>query len=62
MIVGLVSRLNSMCLKAGKLPMGFINPFLYSAASHPGAYQYVIKGNNTISTCTHTFVVTTHIP
>ena len=42
---GLVSLLNEARLKAGKPPMGFVNPFLYA---NPGAFYDVVDGTNAI--------------
>ena len=45
---GLVSLLNEARLKAGKKPMGFLNPFLYA---NPAAFFDVVKGTNAIGRC-----------
>ena len=42
---GYVSLLNEARLKAGKPPMGFLNPFLYV---HPHAFTDVTLGTNAI--------------
>jgi tripeptidyl-peptidase-1 len=50
-IAGMVSLWNGMRMQAGKPPMGFINPFLYSASSYSQAYYDVTSGNNADSCC-----------
>ena len=42
---GYVSLLNEARLKAGKPPMGFLNPFLYQ---HPEAFTDVTLGSNKV--------------
>lgn len=41
--VGLITRINSFRLNAGKKPVGFINPTLYQ---HPEVFDDVTVGNN----------------
>jgi subtilase family serine protease len=46
-VAGMITLFNSVRLKAGKSPMGFINPFLYSAYnSNPNTFFDVTQGNN----------------
>jgi len=40
---GIVAKLNDARLRAGKAPMGFINPFLYQ---NPRAFNDVVYGEN----------------
>ncbi|KAG2378440.1 hypothetical protein C9374_008079 [Naegleria lovaniensis] len=49
---GIVSLLNDLRLKAGKQPLGFLNPWLYQVASKErGAFFDITQGNNGVSPC-----------
>jgi len=44
---GLVALLNGQRMKAGKKPLGFLNPMIYQlATSTPSAFRDITKGNN----------------
>ncbi|KAL7934123.1 peptidase S8/S53 domain-containing protein [Trichoderma chlorosporum] len=42
-VAGLITRINSFRMNAGKKPVGFINPILYQ---HPEAFNDITVGNN----------------
>jgi tripeptidyl-peptidase I len=42
-VAGMVSRLNEARRRAGKGPLGFLNPLLYA---HPGAFHDATEGSN----------------
>jgi len=42
-VAGVFAKLNGLRLKAGKSPMGFLNPFIYQ---NPSAFQDVTSGKN----------------
>lgn len=42
-VAGVFAKLNGLRLKAGKSPMGFLNPFIYQ---NPSAFQDVTSGTN----------------
>jgi len=44
-VAGVFARLNGLRLKAGKPPLGFLNPFIYTAGAS-GAFNDVTKGKN----------------
>ena len=58
-IAGIVSLLNDVRLRAGKKPMGFLNPWLYSQAGPTtGAFYDITSGANTQTPCTEGYPAT----
>ena len=55
---GLVSTINAELAKAGKQPVGFINPALYAGGTSVGFD--VVKGNNKVSGCPSGFSAAPH--
>eukprot|EP00607_Mallomonas_marina_P010095 CAMPEP_0182420778 /NCGR_PEP_ID=MMETSP1167-20130531/5842_1 /TAXON_ID=2988 /ORGANISM="Mallomonas Sp, Strain CCMP3275" /LENGTH=669 /DNA_ID=CAMNT_0024597203 /DNA_START=38 /DNA_END=2047 /DNA_ORIENTATION=+ len=46
LFAGMIALINDLRLKAGKSPMGFLNPFLYWVAkNNPSAYNDITKGH-----------------
>lgn len=46
-LAGMIALINDRLLNAGKTPMGFLNPTLYSLySSTPAAFNDITRGNN----------------